>query len=178
MKELKDTGIKLSNLENWFDVENGVLLWNDLPKYKELLRNLKDGRYIQKTERIENIRSREQNNAMWSLPYAFFKRALIESGELINPSLEDTHEWCMLQFLPSDYRERIYEEWKNKEPIVNHKTGEMYKQPFRLTTTRLTTKDACHYYEAMQIGYAEYFSQDENDFVPDPDRNYKNKKLK
>jgi hypothetical protein len=167
--------MSINKIENWFDIENGVKLWHELNKYRENLSNLKDGRYYILVERIENIRSRKQNNAMWAIPYMYFKQALIESGEFVTPSKEDIHEWCMLQFLPSDYRERIYEEWKNKALIVNRKTGEMYKQPFRLTTTRMTTKDANNYYEAMQNGYAEYFSKDENDFIPDPEKNWKNK---
>lgn len=166
---------KISRIENWFDVQDNVKLWHELDKYKSNLSNLKDGRYYILVERIENQRSREQNNSLWALPYMFFKAALTESGELVNPSKNDVHEWCMLQFLPSDYRERIYEEWKSRQPIINHKTGEMYKQPFRLTTTRMTTKDCNHYYEAMQNGYTDMFSKDENDQIPDPDPRWKEK---
>jgi len=166
-------------IQTWFDVEGGVRFWNKLPEYKEQFEKLKDGRYLQTTERIQNQRSLEQNNAMWAIPYMFFEKVLIDSGTLINPSKTDIHEWCMVNFLPSDYRERIYEEWKLKEPVVNFRTGEKYKEAFRLTTRRMTTIDMMNYYEAMQIAYAENFSTGEDDdFIPDPDKHWKDKKKK
>ena len=81
----------------------------------------------------------------------------------------------MLNYLPNDYRERIFEKWKLKEGMVNLRTGEIYKTPFRLTTTKMSKKDSNNYYEAMQNGYAmDFSSEDENDQIPDPKKNWKN----
>lgn len=168
--------IFVKEITTWFDKQGDKITYEDLSKFKLLIKSLSDGRYINHIERIENIRSREQNNAMWAIPYLFFKAALIEAGILKDPSKNDVHKWCMVNFLPSDYKQRIFEEWQNIEPIVNYKTFETYKDPFRLTTTRMKTTDAMHYYENMQLFYAENFSTGfENDMIPDPDPDYKKK---
>jgi hypothetical protein len=164
-------------LQNWFDIENGVRLWHNLQDWKENFNSLKDGRYIIIVEKVEDIRSKEQNNSLWGIPYMFFMQSLIECGELENPSKEIVHKWCMANFLPSDYRERIYEEWKEIKGVVNRKTGEVYKDPFRLTTTKMTKIDCMNYYKNMQNGYLEIFSSDpEKDFIPDPKKDWKDAK--
>ena len=169
--------IKIKQLTTWFDKQGDKITYDDIGKFKLLIKSLADGRYFNHIERIENIRSREQNNAMWAIPYKFFEQALIEAGIFKNPSKNDIHNWCMVQCLPSDYKQRIFEEWQAKEPIINYKTFETYKEPFRLTTTRMKTTDANNYYENMQLFYAENFSTgDEKDFVPDPDKNWKKNK--
>jgi hypothetical protein len=40
----------------------------------------------------------------------------------------------------------------------------------------MTTIDAMHYYENLQAFYLEWFSQRDDDFIPDPDPEYKKKK--
>jgi hypothetical protein len=107
----------------------------------------------------------------------YFDKALKETGNLPeDASKKDVHEWCMVNHLPNDYRERIFEIWKNKPFVMNLKTGEKYKEPFRLTTTLMGKSDSNNYYKNMQNGYAENFSSGEqNDFIPDPDKNWRNK---
>ena len=159
-------------------MQNGVKLWHNLTEVKKQELELRDGRYLYSIEMVEDIRSREQNNAMWAIPYLYFKAALIEAGILtIDSGKLATHEWCMVNCLPADYRERIYEEWKNTPGIVNIKTGEVYKEPFRLTTKKMSKSwDSPNYYRNMQDCYAENFSSGEpDDFIPDPDPDYKNK---
>ncbi len=172
--------IKYSKIETWFDVQDGIKYWHNLHEYKRQMVNLKDGRYYTLTERIENQQSREQNNARWAIPYMFFERALKETGNLPQTASKlDVHEWAMVNCLPSDYRERIYELWKSKPGTINIKTGEVYKEPFRLTTTKMSKKDSNNYYEAMQDCYAENFSSGEpSDLIPDPDPNYNKKRNK
>jgi hypothetical protein len=167
----------VKKIETFFDVQNGIKFWYKLPEYKDQLEKLPDGRYTQSTEKVEHQQSREQNNARWAIPYMFMMKALKESGNISqDASKKECHEFCMVNWLPADYRERIYEEWKNKPFIINMKTGEKYKEPFRLTTTRMTTRDSNNYYENMQNGYAENFSSGEpDDQIPDPDKNWKNK---
>ena len=163
-------------IENWFEVQNGVKIWNEIENYKKSLSNLASGRYFVLIEKIENIRSREQNNAMWAIPYSYFEKALIDAGIFKNPSKQDVHIWCMVQCLPSDYKQRIFEEWQKTEPVINYKTFESYKEPFRLTSTKMKTTDAMHYYENLQMFYSENFSSgEENDFIPDPIKNYRSK---
>jgi hypothetical protein len=165
-------------LQTWFDVENGVEFWHNLPGFKSQREEIKkkDGRYIVTYEKEDDQQSREQNNARWAIPYLFFEKALKDTGNLPQTSSKlDVHEWCMLNYLPNDYRERIFEKWKLKEGMVNLRTGEIYKTPFRLTTTKMSKKDSNNYYEAMQNGYAmDFSSEDENDQIPDPKKNWKN----
>jgi hypothetical protein len=171
----------MKKIQTWFDVyEDGKKLIFNLPEFSKQYKDLKPGRYIYTIEKVENKRSLEQNNAMWALPYMYLERALKEAGILKETdSKREVHEWCMVNYLPNDYRERIYELWKQKEPIINYKTGEQYKQAFRLSTTLMTTKDSMNYYSAMQDGYAENFSSgEENDLIPDPDPDYKKKNKK
>ncbi|MFA5358191.1 MAG: hypothetical protein WC308_04735 [archaeon] len=163
-------------IENWFEVQNGVKIWNEIENYKKSLSNLPNGRYFVLIEKIENIRSREQNNAMWAIPYSYFEKALIDAGIFKNPSKQDVHIWCMVQCLPCDYKQRIFEEWQKIEPVINYKSFESYKEPFRLTSTKMKTTDAMHYYENLQMFYSENFSSgEENDFIPDPVKNYRSK---
>lgn len=164
----------MKKIETWFDKIGDALHWEAPQEYRQLINLLPDGRYINTIERVENIRSMEQNNAMWAIPYKYFEAALIEAGIFKNPSKHDIHSWCMVQCLPSDYKQRIFDEWQKIEPIINYKTFETYKEPFRLTTTRMYKSDSVHYYENMQLFYAENFSTgDEKDFIPDPVKNWK-----
>ena len=166
----------MKKIETYFDKSGKDKKWENFSEYKFLTDSLPDGRYIVTTELIENIRSKEQNNAMWALPYKYFNQALVEAGIFKDPSKMDIHKWCMVQFLPSDYKSRIFEEWQKEEPIVNYKTFETYKEPFRLTTTKMSKSDCNHYLENMQLFYAENFSTgEEKDFIPDPSKDYKNK---
>jgi hypothetical protein len=83
----------------------------------------------------------------------------------------------MVHCLPPDYKQRILDEWLKVEPIINFKTSETYKEPFRLTTTKMHKSDAVHYYENMQMLYAESFSTGfENDMIPDPTKDWKKQK--
>jgi hypothetical protein len=167
----------MKKIETWFDKTGSSLKWENLKEYKTLISELPEGRYIVTIEKVENIRSREQNNALWAIPYKFFESALIFAGIFKDPSKHDIHNWCMVNCLPSDYKQRILDEWMKVEPIINLKTYESYKEPFRLTTTKMKTTDAVHYYENMQLLYAETFSTgEEGDFIPDPEKGYKNKK--
>lgn len=164
----------MKKLETYFDKSGDKIEYENLPEFKTCLKLLPDGRYINTIERVEHIRSKEQNNAMWAIPYKFFEAALTESGTFKDPSKNDTHVWCMVQCLPSDYKQRILDEWLKIEPIINYKTGETYKEPFRLTTTKMKTTDAMHYYENMQLFYAENFSTgEEKDMIPDPIKDWK-----
>lgn len=161
----------------WFDVfEKGKKVIFNRDKFQDAINNLKPGRYLYTIEKVQNIRSLEQNNAMWAIPYKFFEHSLIEAGQLQNPSKQQVHEWCMHYCLPEDYKERIKKEWDEQPAMVDIRTGELFKTAFRLTTTKMTTVDAMHYYENMQNFYAEWFSKDENNQIPDPDKNWKNKK--
>ena len=164
-------------IETWFEIRDGQELWHNLPEVKNKRKNLKEGTYTYTIERVEDQQSREQNNSRWAIPYMFFRKVLIDTGNLLpTASKTDVHEWCMVNYLPNDYRERIYEEWKLKLGMINLKTGEVYKTPFRLTTIRMRKLDANNYYQAMQDGYAETFSSGEpNDLIPDPDKDYKKK---
>lgn len=167
----------MKKIETWFDKEGDRITYEDLAEFKKCLRLLQDGRYINRVELIENIRSLEQNNAMWAIPYRYFEKALVETGTLKDPSKYDIHKWCMVNCLPSDYKQRILDEWIKIEPTINYKTGETYKEPFRLTTTRMFKSDAVNYYQNMQMFYAEYLSTgEEKDFIPDPDPDYKKKR--
>ena len=157
-------------ITTWVDIfESGKKVTHNRDKFKDALENLRPGRYIYTIEKVENKRSLDQNNAMWGIPYEFFRLALIESGEFKDPSKHQIHEWCMYYFLPEDYKERIRKEWEEQEPMIDRRTGEVFKTAFRLTTTKMTTIDAMHYYENKQNGYAEFFSNDETDLIPDPD---------
>jgi hypothetical protein len=155
----------------WFDVNpNGSKQINKKDEFKMAFDSLKPGRYIYVIKKVENNRSLEQNNAMWGVPYMYFKPHLIDTGNLPpDCSKNDVHEFCMVNCLPNDYRERIYEIWKNKPGVVNMKTGEVYKSPFRLTSTLMSTTDAMNYYSNMQNFYAENFSSGPDDQVSDPD---------
>jgi hypothetical protein len=175
---MKNSDIKISKIETYFDVQNGVRLWQDIDKYKSNMNILSDGRYYQLTEKIQNQRSREQNNALWAIPYAYMLPALIITGNLPEHAGKMVcHEWCMVNCLPLNYRERIYEEWKQEPGIVNIKTGEVYKQAFRLTTTKMKTNDCNQYYKNMQDLYAENFSSGEqDDLIPEPRKDWKDNK--
>lgn len=166
----------MKKIETWFDKSGDKVEYENLQEFKTCLKLLPDGRYINVIEKVENIHSKEQNNAMWAIPYKYFESALIEAGIFKNPSKNDIHTWCMVQCLPSDYKQRIFEEWQQKEAIVNYKTFETYKEPFRLTTTKMKTTDSMHYYENMQLFYAENFSTgEEKDFIPNPVKDWKKK---
>ena len=171
---------RISNIETWIDIyENGKIIVNNKQQYDENIKLLHPGRYLHSIKRVQNIRSLDQNNSMWGIPYMFYRKALIESGEFINPSNNQIHEWCMLNCLPEDYRERIYAEWKEEQGSINYKTGEVYKSPFRLTTTKMTTVDAMHYYENMQNNYADWFGNgNEKNQIPDPDPKLKRRNNK
>lgn len=169
----------MKKLTTYFDVfQNGNKQIHEKEKFKAAFDSLKPGRYIYIVEKVENKRSLEQNNSMWGIPYLYFEQALIEAGQLQNPSKLQVHEWCMHYCLPSDYKERIRIEYNEYEPMVDIRTGELFKTAFRLTTTKMTTIDAMHYYENMQNFYAEWFSKDEKDLIPDPDPEYKKKLIK
>lgn len=159
----------LMKIETYFDKIGESLIWQDLAKYKEAIKNLKNGRYIASVIKVENIRSLEQNNAMWGIPYMYFEAKLIEYGYYEHPSKKDIHEFCMVNCLPEDYKERIYNEWKEAPGILNMRTGQLTKEPFRLTTTKMSTIDSNNYYNNLQNFYAEFFSDSENDLIPDPD---------
>ena len=166
----------MNRIETYFDKTGNVLKWENLEEYKKLINELPFGRYVVRIEKVYNNRSLEQNNSIWAIPYKYFESALIEAGIFKDPSKHDVHQWCMVQCLPSDYKQRIFEEWQKVEPIVNYKTFETYKEPFRLTTTRMKTTDCMHYYENMQLFYAEQFSSgDEKDVIPDPNPDWKKK---
>jgi hypothetical protein len=160
----------MKKLTTWFDVfESGNKQIHEKDKFKEAFDNLKPGRYIYIIEKIENKRSLEQNNSLWGIPYLYFENALIESGQLQNPSKLQIHEWCLHYCIPEDYRERIRQEYDQQQPLVDIRTGELFKTAFRLTTAKMNTKDMMNYYENLQNFYAEWFAKDENDQIPDPD---------
>jgi hypothetical protein len=166
-------------IQTWFDVfDSGNKLWNNFEEYQKQMKSLKPGRYIITTEKVENKRSLEQNNAMWGIPYMFFEKALLDIGEFLHPpSKKQVHEYCMHYCLPEDYKERLKKKYDEMPAMVDKRTGELFKSAFRLTTTEMSTVDAMHYYENLQNFYAEYFSSGENDLIPDPDLK-KSKKYK
>lgn len=166
----------MKKIETWFDKWGKEMKWENLPDYKRLIEELPSGRYIVKIEKVFNNRSLEQNNSIWAIPYKYFEQALTESGQLQNPSKQQIHEWCMHYCLPEEYKERIKAVWKAQEPLADIRTGELFKTAFRLTTTKMSTVDAMHYYENMQNFYAEYFSSgDEKDAIPEPIKDWKKK---
>lgn len=165
-------------LTTWFDVfKDGTKQIHEKDKFKNAFDNLEPGRYIYIVEKQLNKRSLEQNNAMWAIPYLYFENSLVEAGQLQNPSKQQVHEWCMHYCLPEDYKERIRKEYDAQEPLVDIRTGELFKPSFRLTTTKMSTVDAMHYYENMQNFYAEWFAKDEKDQIPDPIKNWKQNKI-
>ena len=169
----------MKKIETWFDKIGNKKIWENFNDYKTQIDSLPDGRYIIRTDKVQNNRSLEQNNSFWAIPYKYFQHALTESGQLHNPSKQQIHEWCMHYCLPETYKERIQTEWKANEPLIDVPTGELFKTAFRLTTTKMTTVESMEYYENMQNFYAEYFSSgEEKDVIPDPDKGYKNKKQK
>lgn len=170
--------IKISKIKDHFDIINSKAYYTDRDKFLYLFKNLQDGRYIHTIELVKNIRSKEQNNAMWGIPYMYFERALIETGNYQNPSKDQIHQFCMHHCLPEDYKERIKKEWEDEPAMIDMKTGEMFKKAFRLTTTKMKTTDAMNYYTNMQNFYAENLSSGADDQIPDPDPDYKNKKKK
>lgn len=164
----------MKKITTWVDVfDDGKKDIFNRDEFQGAIKNLKPGRYTYTIEKIENKRSLEQNNAMWGIPYLFFEQALVEAGQLQNPSKQQIHEWCMHYCLPNDYKERIKREWDEQIALVDIRTGELFKTAFRLTTTKMTTKDAMNYYENMQNFYAEWFAKDENDQIPDPRKDWK-----
>jgi hypothetical protein len=167
----------VKDIETWFDKQGDKITYENISEFKLLIKLLPDGRYINIIRKVENIRSLEQNNAMWGIPYKYFEAALVEGGTFKDPSKKMVHEWCMVHCLPPDYKQRILDEWLKVEPIINFKTSETYKEPFRLTTTKMHKSDAVHYYENMQMLYAESFSTGfENDMIPDPTKDWKKQK--
>ena len=157
-------------IQTWVDVtETGKKEIHEREKFQDAISNLKYGRYIYTIEKVENIRSLDQNNAMWGIPYAFFNRVLKETGHFENPSKEQTHEFCMHYCLPEDYKERLKKEWDAMPSLKDIRTGKFFKTPFRLTTKKMSVEDAMHYYSNMQKFYAENFASGrEGDSIPDP----------
>jgi len=165
----------MTTLETFFLQRSGKSNYPDKDKFIRLLAELPDGTYMNKIEPIGRIRTIKQNNTFWGLAYSFYKRALTESGNFKDISDEQTHVWCMHHCLPEDYKERIRKEYDEQTGMIDIKTGEVFKSAFRLTTTKMTTIDAIHYYENLQAFYLEWFSQRDDDFIPDPDPEYKKK---
>ena len=159
----------------WFDKSGKSKLWHEFEKYKAIMENLPDGRWTVTTEKVENIRSLEQNNSLWAIPYVYFETALVESGTLIKPTKLNVHHWCLHHFCPVNYAERIREEWEHEPEFIDHKTGEVFKEPFRLTTKKMKTTDCMDYYNNLQSGYLEFFSSSPEDLIPDPDPNWRSK---
>ena len=166
----------MKKLSTWFDVlENGQKDIFKRDEFQEAVKGLKPGRYIYSIEKVENIRSKEQNNALWGIPYMYYERVLVELGHFKDPSKKQIHEWCMHYCLPEDYKERVKKEYDQEPALVDLKTGELFKSSFRLTTTKMSTRDAMNYYENLQNFYAENLSSGEEDQIPDPDKNWKDK---
>jgi hypothetical protein len=169
-------------IQTYFDIlAPGKREYFQKAKFQGLIDNLKPGRYIHTVERVENKRSLEQNNTYWGIAYAFFQRALVEAGILDGTKGNEylklhTHYWCLHHFAPVDFVTRIREVWENDPGIVDIKTGEYFKEPFRISSTLMTTKEGSDYFTNMQSGYLEFFSIGENDFIPDPDKSKRRKK--
>jgi hypothetical protein len=162
-------------IQTYFDVySDGKVEYFQKDKFKSLIKNLKPGRYINKIEKLEDKRSLEQNNTYWGICYAYFERALVEAGILDGSAnnaylLKKTHEWCLHHFAPEDFVTRIREEWENDPGITDIKTGEIFKEPFRISSTLMTRKEGAKYFENMQDGYKEFFSIGDGDEIPNPD---------
>lgn len=164
----------MKNLSTICDIFEGKinLIWRE--QFAKSVQNLPDGRYILHLEKVYNKRSLDQNNAMWGIPYMFFAKAIHDNGILANPSKDQVHNFCMYHCLPEDYKERIKTEWEQEKGFIDLKTGEEVKEPFHLTTRKMTTSDAMNYYANMQQFYAEWFASGrEDDFIPDPDQSKK-----
>lgn len=155
----------------------GKAIYPNVEAYRNKIASLPDGMYLNSIEQCFNIRSIKQNNSCWGIAYLYIEQALLKTGQYKNISKEQVHQFAMHHCLPADYKERIYKEWQDDPGMIDIKTGEVFKSAFRLTTTKMTTKDAMNYYEEMQAFYLEWFSSNENDFIPDPDPNWKNKKI-
>ena len=165
----------MKTITTWFNKLNGKTEWDNPDKLRDAISILKDGRYVVEIKEVSHQRSLEQNNAMWAIPYAYYMHALTELGYFKDPSKQQIHEWAMHYCLPEDYKERIKAEWTALEPMVDIKTGELFKTAYRLTSTKMSTKDAMNYYENLQNFYAENLSSGSEDQIPDPDKNYKTK---
>ena len=70
----------MKKIETYFDKSGKVKTWENFNEYKTLIDSLPDGRYINIIEKVENIRSKEQNNAIWAIPYRYFEQALTNAG--------------------------------------------------------------------------------------------------
>ena len=167
----------MSKLETYFRKISGKAIYPEHEAFIRKFEELPDGFYTHRIESAGRIRSIKQNNSMWGIPYVFFKKALQESGNYVNISDQQVHEFCMHHCLPEDYKERIRNEWKESTGMIDIRTGEMFKSAFRLTTTKMTTVDAMNYYTNMQQFYTEWFSSGKyDDYIPDPDPKYKKKR--
>lgn len=169
----------MSSIETYFTITAGKAKYADVEALRNAVSALPDGRYLNKIEKVTNARSLEQNNSIWGIPYQYFKRALTESGNYKDISKLQIHEFCMHHCLPADYKERILNEWKADPGMTDLNTGEIFKAAFRLTTTKMKTIDAMHYYENIQQFYSEWFSSGEpGDVIPDPDPKLNKRRMK
>ena len=160
----------MPTIETFFLMRSGVVTYPEADKFKRLIAALPDGQYLTKIEPVGRKRTIRQNNSFWGIPYAFFKQALINSGNYKDISDDQVHQFAMHHCLPEDYKERIRKEYDQDAGMVDVRTGEVFKSDFRLTTTKMTTIDGMHYYENMQAFYDEWFSSGrENDHIPGPD---------
>lgn len=153
-----------------WDIKDGVVHVVHRDKFKDAVKNLPNGRYICIIEKAYRKRSNNQNATFWAIAYRIIQEALEDTtGEKVTP--EFVHELCKDKCLPPDYVEQLKEDHENKEPeLINEETGEVYKSPFRLTTTKMTTTQAMEYYRNMQEFGREWLGCD----IPEPAPNYKN----
>jgi hypothetical protein len=159
----------MTRIEAFFTMDSGKAYYSEPDKFKEAIRNLPDGFYINRIERIYGKRTVKQNNSQWGIAEKMLRACLSESFGY-EVSKEHCHEILMEQCLPEDYKEQLREEYEASNPeIVNQVTGEVFKVPFRYTTTKMTTIQSKQYYLNMQQFGAEFFGVD----IPDPDTKYK-----
>jgi hypothetical protein len=161
----------MKRISTWFDVlENGTRNIFKRDEFQQAINDLKPSRYLYYIEEVEDVRSNEQNNTLFGLAYMYIEPKLVDMGifEKASKSKLPIHYWCLNHFAPPDFVMRIREEWENEPEFVNMITGESFKEPFRISSKKMTKAEAAEYFKIMQDYYAENFSSGEKDLIPDP----------
>ena len=151
-------------------IKEGKLYVQKRDEYIVACKMLPEGDYKWSLERIYNKRTLKQNAANFGVIYSAIQPVLSDAlGEYIpiaSNSDDDAtvHNICKARCLPKAYIERLKEEWE-QSGLYDHNTGELiYKAPFRLTTTKMTTVEMSEYWQNIQAWALEYFGAE----LPDP----------
>ena len=158
-------------------VNNGKLKLDKQEEFTLALKCRKDERVLLTIETLHNKRSTKQNSSNYGIAEKILRELFSESFGY-DVSKEKAHILCMENCLPEDYVEQLKEEYNSCEnEVVSNITGLCKKQPFVLTTAKMTTVQSNQYYVNMQLFALEYFApvDQKKNIIPDPDPDYKNK---